>query len=313
MDIQYLVFLQEMRESLGNFSVIFFEFISFIPKSPLSILIPGILFWCVNKRAGLFLMFVATFGQVINQLIKNTFCVYRPWIFNSELQPVEDALKKASSYSFPSGHTSMATAIYGGLAFFYRKKFPLLIIPCVVMVLLVALSRNFLGVHTPQDVLVAILVTFLIMILGEKIFDEIESDRNFSTIAFFAGIIFLIAATLYFMLKSYPVDYANGKIIVETAKAQLDSLDKVGSFAGFLLGAFLENIFVNFKTNVSRRKKTRRAIIGCVVGGVAMALLLLIKLTHFEIFYEFCKGFLPFFSVIFLAPLAFSHYERKNR
>ena len=313
MDIQYLIFLQNIRESLGNFSVMFFQFISFIPKSPLSILIPGILFWCINKRAGLFLMFVASFGQVINQLVKNTLCVYRPWIFDSDLQPVQEAMKKASSYSFPSGHTSMATSIYGGLAYFYRKKFPVLIIPCVIIILLVALSRNFLGVHTPQDVLFAMLEIFLVIIFAEKVFDALEFNKNFSTVAFVAGIIFCVAVTLYFMLKSYPVDYANGKIIVETAKAQLDSVDKVGSFAGFLLGAFLENIFVNFKTNVSQRKKFRRAIIGCVVGGVAMALLLLIKMTHFEIFYEFCKGFLPFFSVIFLAPLVFNHYERKNR
>lgn len=312
MDIQYLLFLQNLRESLGNFSVIFFQFISFIPKSPLSVLIPGVLFWCINKRAGLFLLFVASFGQVINQLVKNTFCVYRPWIFDSELQPVQEAMKKASSYSFPSGHTSMATSIYGGLAYFYRKKFPILVIPCAILILLVALSRNFLGVHTPQDVLVAMLEIFIVIILAEKIFDMLDFNKNLSTIAFVAGMIFCVAVTLYFMLKNYPVDYANGKIIVEAAKAKLDSIDKIGCFVGFLVGAFLENKFIDFNINVSRRKKIRRVIVGCIVGGVAMAFLLAIKLTGFEIFYEFCKGFLPFFAVIFLAPLAFNHVEKSR-
>ena len=312
MDIQYLIFLQSIRESLGDWSVTLAEIISYIPKSPLSVLIPGILFWCINKRAGLFLMFVISFGQLINQLVKNTFCVYRPWIFESDLNPVQDALKKASSYSFPSGHTSMTTSVYGGLAYFYRKNFPILIIPCIFIILLVALSRNFLGVHTPQDVLVAMAEIFCVIFLAEKIFDIIDFNENFSKFAFIAGIIFLIAATCYFMFKPYPVDYLNGKIIVESAKAQLDSLDKIGCFAGFLAGIFLENKFVNFKTNVSRQIKIRRAIIGCIVGGLAMIFLYLIKMTGLEIFYGFCKGFLPLIAITFLAPFTFNSIEKKS-
>ena len=181
-----------------------------------------------------------------------------------------------------------------------------------MIILLVALSRNFLGVHTPQDVLVAMLEIFLVIFLAEKIFDIMDFNENFSRVAFIAGVIFLIASTCYFMFKSYPVDYLNGKIIVETSKAQLDSLDKVGCFAGFLLGVFLENQFVNFKVNVSRQIKIRRAIIGCIVGGVAMIFLYLIKMTGLEMFYEFCKGFLPFVAVIFLAPFAFNSIEKKS-
>ena len=311
MDIDCLILLQGLRESLGDNSIKFFELISFIPKSPLSVLIPGILFWCINKRAGLYLMFLATFGQVINQLVKNTFCVYRPWIFHDNLLPVQADMLKASSYSFPSGHTSMATAIYGGLAYFYRKKFPALIIPCVLIILLVALSRNFLGVHTPQDVLFAMLEISVIIFFADKFFFWLEWNRAFSTLAFIAGIIFCTIATIYFMMKSYPVDYSHGKIIVETAKAQLDSVDKIACFAGFLIGAFLEHKFINFKLNVSTSTKIYRAVIGSIVGGAMMAILYLIKLTDIEILYEFCKGFIPFISIIYLAPLTFTYMEKK--
>lgn len=311
LDIEYLILLQELREFLGDYSIKFFELISFIPKSPLSILIPGILFWCINKRAGLFLMFIASFGQVINQLVKNTFCVYRPWVFNNELLPVQTDMLKASSYSFPSGHTTMATAIFGGLAYFYRKKSSLLVISCIAIILLVALSRNFLGVHTPQDVLFAIFETCLIIVFADKIFDELEWNKSFSTVAFIAGMIFCMAATAYFMLKSYPADYVHGKIIVEGAKAQLDSVDKIACFAGFLTGAFLENKYVHFKMTVPATIKIRRAIIGCIVGGAMMLILYLIKLTDIKILYEFCKGFIPFISVIFIAPLIFNFTEKR--
>ena len=311
MDIEYLLLLQGVRESFGGWLTTLMELITAIPKSPLSALIPGILFWCVSKRAGLFLLAVASFGRLINSLVKNTFCVYRPWILDSSVHPVQSAMAKASSYSFPSGHTQFATAIYGGLAYFYRKKFPWLIIPCALIILLVAFSRNFLGVHTPQDVLAAILETVVVIILAEKVFDAVERDRRLGVIVFGVGIIFTAAAAAYIMLKSYPVDYLYGKVIVTPESARLDSVDIIGTAAGFLLGWAAEWRFVNFSVNVDRATKIRRVIIGSVVGGAAMALLLVLKKFGGAAVYEFCKGFLPLFAVLFLAPLAFSCVERK--
>ncbi|MBO4401956.1 MAG: phosphatase PAP2 family protein [Selenomonadaceae bacterium] len=308
-----MLFLQGVRESFGGWLTTLVEIVTAIPASPLSALIPGILFWCVSKRAGLFLLAAASFGRLINSLVKDIFCVYRPWILDSSVHPVQSALKVASSYSFPSGHTQFATAIYGGLAYFYRKKFPQLIIPCALIILAVAFSRNFLGVHTPQDVLAAILETVVVMIIAEKIFDAVERDRRLGVLVFGAGVIFTAAAGFYMLTKNYPVDYLYGKIIVTPETARLDSIDSVGVAAGFLIGWALENRFVNFSLNVDRATKIRRVIIGGVTGGAAMALLLVMKKFGGGVFYEFCKGFLPLFTVIFLAPLAFSCVERKLR
>ena len=312
MDMQYLLWLQGLRESYGGLEF-FFNLITAIPKSPISAIIPGILFWCISRRAGLFLLFVASFGRLVNILIKDTFCVYRPWILDSEINPAGDAMKKASSYSFPSGHTQFATAIYGGLAYIYRKKFPLLIIPCALIILAVAFSRNFLGVHTPQDVLVAILEMVAVIFLAGKLFDRMERDKIFEQNAFVAGIIFTVIAAIYIFAKSYPIDYLDGKIIVSATAAKLDSIDSIGGTLGFLIGAALEQKFINFSTNVDLGVKIRRVIIGGIVGGAAMVLLLLIKLTGFKFFYEFCKGFMPFISITFLAPYAFNYLENKTR
>ena len=301
MDIEYLLFLQGLRESWSGTETVA-TIISAIPKSPISAIIPGILFWCISRRAGLFLLFVATFGRMLNTLIKDTACVYRPWILDSD----------ASSYSMPSGHTQFATAIYGGLAYVYRKKFPVLIIPCVLMILAVAFSRNFLGVHTPQDVLVAIVETAVVIFLADKLFDAIEKDKDFAKTAFIVGIVVTVFAAIYILTKSYPVDYFDGKIIVTAKAAKLDSMDVIGGAFAFLIGVALENKFVNFSTNVDLGVKVRRVIIGCGVGGAAICLLFLIKLTGFKFFYEFCKGFLPIISVIFLAPLTFNYFETKT-
>ena len=312
MDMQYLLWLQELRENYGGLEF-FLTLITKIPTSSLSAIIPGILFWCISRRAGLFLIAVMSFGRLINVLIKDTFCVYRPWILDSEINPAGDAMKKASSYSMPSGHTQFTTAIYGGIAYIYRKKYPLLIIPCALIILAVAFSRNFLGVHTPQDVLVAIIETLAVIFLADKIFDRMENDKIFAQNVFVGGIIFCVISAIYIFAKSYPIDYLDGKIIVSATAAKLDSMDSIGGTLGFLIGAALEQKFINFNTNVDIGVKIRRAIIGCAVGGAAMVLLLLIKLTGFKFFYEFCKGFLPFISITFLAPYAFNYLEKNTR
>lgn len=313
MDIEYLLWLQNLRESLGSNADFLATLITSIPKSPLSALIPGILFWCINKRAGLFLLFLASFGRLVNTLIKDTTCVYRPYFLDSNLQPESAAMQKASSYSMPSGHTQGAAAIYGGLAYFYRKKFPRLIIPCVLIILAVGFSRNFLGVHTPQDVLAAIVETLIVIFVADKIFDALEEDKSLGKIFFCAGIIFVAVSAFYILAKSYPVDYSHGKIIVSAAAAKIDSLDSIGVTLGFLLGAALEYKFVNFSTNVDLGVKVRRVIIGSVVGGLAMVLLVILKFSGLEIVYEFCKGFLPTLSIIFFAPFAFNYLEKKSR
>ena len=313
MDIAYLIWLQNLRESLGDFSVTLIELVTAIPKSPLAAMIPGILFWCISRRAGLFLLAVASFGRLINSLLKDIFCVYRPWILDPSVHPVQSAMAKASSYSMPSGHTQMATAIFGGLAYFYRHRYPKLIIPCALIILLVGFSRNFLGVHTPQDVLVAILETVVVIFLTEKIFEMTRLDKNWGILFWGAGAVFCAIAAIYMLAKNYPVDYLYGKIIVTPENALLDSLDGVGAAAGFLIGMALENRFVNFSTQVDLGVKVRRVIIGCVVGGIAMFALLILKHFAAAELYEFCKGFLPFLAIIFFAPLAFSIFERKTK
>ncbi|MBO4779564.1 MAG: hypothetical protein J5497_02885, partial [Selenomonadaceae bacterium] len=132
MDLDYLIFLQSVRLDWGG--ELFFKLTSAIVTSPLTAAIPAILFWCINKNAGLFILFNATCGRALNELIKGTLCVYRPWIKDAALIPSAEAMEKASSFSFPSGHTQFVTAVYGGFAFFYRKTLPQLLFPCAAII-----------------------------------------------------------------------------------------------------------------------------------------------------------------------------------
>ena len=107
-------------------------------------------FWCVDKRRGYYLLAVGFTGTLINQFLKIVCRVPRPWVRDPDFTIVEAAREGAAGYSFPSGHTQSAVGVFGGVARFTRRWW--LRGVCVVLLLLVSVSRMYLGVHTPADV-----------------------------------------------------------------------------------------------------------------------------------------------------------------
>lgn len=118
-------------------------------------------FWCVDKRKGYYLLSVGFVGTLINQWLKIICRVPRPWVRDPHFTIVEAARAEATGYSFPSGHTQTAVGFFGGVARFTSRLW--LRVVCVLILLLVSVSRMYLGVHTPSDVGVSFLVGALLV------------------------------------------------------------------------------------------------------------------------------------------------------
>jgi membrane-associated phospholipid phosphatase len=107
-------------------------------------------FWRHDQRSKMWLM-IASFGGTVllNSLLKLLFARPRPNVF--------PPLMAETSYSFPSGHTMSAVAVYGLLALllWQRGQYAWALLPGL-WVPLVALSRVYLGVHYPSDVLASL-------------------------------------------------------------------------------------------------------------------------------------------------------------
>ena len=112
-----------------------------------------IVFWCVDKYKGYYILSVGFLGTLANQFMKLFFRVPRPWVLDPNFTILEQAREAASGYSFPSGHSQSAVGTFGALAYTTKKTW--LRICAIVIAVLVPLSRMYIGVHTPADVLVA--------------------------------------------------------------------------------------------------------------------------------------------------------------
>ena len=246
MDIDYLLFLQNLREATGGFLDGAFELITKLGEASIATLLVALIYWCVNKREGIFLMLTFYYNRVINAFIKITACVYRPWIRDPRVTPVEAALEDATGYSFPSGHSANATSVFGGLAL-NRKYHKAFRIGMIALILLVAFSRNYLGVHTPQDVIVSLVLAVALLFAFRALLNWVDRHPEKDWIVLLAGIAICILLVVYASLKSYPVDYdAAGKVIVDPAKMSADAFKNAGMGLGFIIGWFLERRWIRF-------------------------------------------------------------------
>ena len=273
MDIQYLLFLQNIREATGGVLDSFFLQISDLSY--------GIFIW------------------------KLTFCVYRPWIRCDQIVPVETA----SGYSFPSGHSITATSNYGTMMERNRKHKPLCIF-LGFMILLTIFSRNYIGVHTPQDVIVGTLLGAVVVVGGAKVWEWIDEHPEKDWVIHCAGVVLTILFLIYISVKSYPMNYVDEKLLVDPEKMKVDGFKDAGRLLGVTLGWFLERHFVRFSMDVPALQKVTRA-------GVGVLLLIFIEkcLTPavtgaFSSSWVNClMTFLELFLLMVVYPLCFSRLE----
>jgi membrane-associated phospholipid phosphatase len=268
MDIQYLLFLQNFRNSINDALTPFMEMLSLFAVTSL-VIIPAIIYWCVDKESGLYTLASFTTTIAINAVVKLTACVYRPWIRDSRVLPAGDAISTATGYSFPSGHTTSATSTYGAMAVSAWKKMRWVSILCVIFALLTCFSRNYLGVHTPQDVAVGITEGVLVIWGMRKLFNYLRENPEKENLFLALGVVFSFAALFYISVKSYPMDYVDGKLLVDPQKMMNDGYGDLGKMMGFIIARYIEKHWIRFEP----RKFDVLCIVVSIVGLVGMVLL----------------------------------------
>ena len=265
MDISYLLFLQDFRNGIHDAWTPFLEGASSFAVTYL-LLIPAFIYWCANKRKGLFTLAALNLCIAINAVIKLTACVYRPWIRDPRIIPAGDATHAATGYSFPSGHTTTATPVYGGMAvgFWDNKKTKWLAVLCVIAILITGFSRNYLGVHTPQDVLVGLLLGIFSLWIVWKIFAYVDKHPEKEDWFLLGGFLFAVLALLYITFKPYPTDYINGKLLVDPHKMMNDGYKDIGALAAFCAARYVEKHWIKFRAVGLKWKGIVLGIIGMI-------------------------------------------------
>ena len=162
--MDFLRFLENIRvPGLNEFMLL----ITQLGEETAFLVVALVLFWCVDKFRGYYLLSVGFVGTILNQFMKLFFRIPRPWVADPNFTILEQAREAASGYSFPSGHSQSAVGTFGAVA--YTAKNRIVRVVCIAIAVLVPFSRMYIGVHTPKDVLVAAAMAVALIFLLSQV------------------------------------------------------------------------------------------------------------------------------------------------
>lgn len=121
-----------------------------------------------RRTGGVMLAALVVQTILCNVILKNLFARTRPYDVNTTVQLL---VPKLHDFSFPSGHTSASFTTVSALFFAKNKVWK----PALVLACLIAVSRLYLYVHYPTDVLGGILLGILSGYIGYKIMEKLRN------------------------------------------------------------------------------------------------------------------------------------------
>ena len=199
-----------------------------------------VIFWCVDKRKGYYILSVGFVGTIFNQFMKLWFRVPRPWVLDPQFKPVEGAMADAGGYSFPSGHTQNSVGTFGGIAYSVKDK--AIRYGAIALAILVPFSRMYLGVHTPKDILVgALCAVALVLVLRPAVLKK--EGKYFPFVI--AGMVALgIAYLLFTELYAFPADVQAENL----HEGKKNAYTLLGCIIGLLPAYYVDKKWVHFST-----------------------------------------------------------------
>ena len=200
-----------------------------------------IVFWCVDKRKGYYVLSVGFLGTLTNHFMKLWFRVPRPWDLDPNFTIVEQAREAAGGYSFPSGHTQTSLCTFGALGVTVKNRW--IRFGCLAAVILVPFSRMYLGVHTPGDVLAAIAVAGMILLILHPVVFRGEGKH----IPVLLAVLAVLAAAFVSYVESIPfsaeLDEHN------LASGIKNAYTVAGALTGLILVYIIDEKYIHFETD----------------------------------------------------------------
>lgn len=256
--MSFLYFLESIRTGVGD---VLMSGVTRFGEEVLFIVLALLFLWCIDKKEGYYLLTVGFFGLLFNQFLKILCRVPRPWVKDPSFTVVEGSKEAAGGYSFPSGHTQTSVGSYGAVAR-YEKKIWVRIL-CIALCVLVPFSRMYLGVHTPLDVGVSILIALVLIFVLHPFFQTLDEHpyRFFYLLGALTAM--AVAFVLYLELGDFSgVDEHNYDSAVKNAYTLL------GSLFGFILIYFLDVRVYHYETKAPLLAQ----IMKLALGGVLVVL-----------------------------------------
>ncbi|HWQ67962.1 MAG TPA: phosphatase PAP2 family protein [Methanospirillum sp.] len=276
--------LSEVLQTQYGWAVPVMQIISLLGSAEFYLLIIPAVFWCYDKELGYRLGILTALGGWVSDAIKLFFHLPRPYWLSSGVQILD--LDKSLSFGFPSGHAQLTLTFWGMIGYWMKSVRVWLVI--VFFLVLVGVSRLFLGMHFLRDISVGwiigagILIGFIM--LEKPVTARIRgySDTVLIGCAFIISLVMIaITASILTPLRdwvvpdSWVISGLSGILTEELSSLHTASLTS-GLFFGMVLGWILIRKAPGYLIPESLDQKAIRYVLGIGVLGVFWVLASLI-------------------------------------
>lgn len=261
----------------------FFIFISSLGNDFFYFLLMPLIFWCVEKNTGARLIIIFCFSNWVNSSVKTWLQQPRPFNLEPSVKVVN-----IGGPGLPSGHAQGSLLVWGFLSkLFNNKSFYIF---TAVFILVMALSRVYLGAHFPTDIFGGWILALGILIVYFLAQEKIES--LFSKLNLLQLMLLSLFIPIFFALIAQ-VKY---------------SVYPMAVLSGFAAGYCLELKYVGFENSRSILNNILRYLIGLLSAGVISFGLKIVSDMLFADYYLvslYIRFWITGFFVSFGAPWIF--------
>ncbi|NMB78287.1 MAG: phosphatase PAP2 family protein [Methanomicrobiales archaeon] len=255
-------------------------FISFVAGPTFLMFIIPVILWCIDSRLGIRLMALYSISFGINSVIELFFHAPRPYWVSRDVT----AFTSETSFSLPSCHAQVSATVFGYIAVWVKTRAAW--IACIAVILLVGISRMYLGVHFLRDILGGWIVALVIILVALRYGDAAAAwfyrqgvPARVLAALVLSGAVVVASQLVILSFGAWQVPAAwSGLALAQTGVAidpisMGDALLAAGILFGALAGAGICADHLRYNAGGSRKHRAARAVLGLIVIFLILAIL----------------------------------------
>jgi membrane-associated phospholipid phosphatase len=274
----FQIYLIASFQSLGNWLVGPMQFFSFLGAEVFPMLLVPLIYWNINVLVGLQMSLILLISVALNDFIKIIFHDPRPYWYSTKII----AYTAEPSFGLPSGHSQNAMVFWAMLALGLRKKW--LWVVSITLIFLIGLSRIYLGVHFPTDVLggwligAFILLAFITIWKPVSTWVMVQRPGRQVLYAFLASLLLIgLSLLARFLIRDWmiPEIWLTNAALNFPAGPQPDPLAMTGviTASGTLFGFLAGLVWMNKQGGFSIEGQTMQRVIRSILGLVGVVII----------------------------------------
>ncbi len=271
--ISIVLFIQ----NLGGWMLAPMRLFTFLGRPEFYLLIMPALYWCYDATLGLRIGVILLLSESVNHILKLAFHTARPFWVSRQV----NAYSFESSFGMPSGHAQDSAAVFGLLAASFKRRWVWVV--SLVMIFLIGVSRIYLAVHFPQDVIVGWILGFILVwafLRMEKPVTEWLSKQTLGIRIIAAFTFSLAILILGLLVRTISSEWQIPLIWIENARLAFPNEELIDPFNisslllinGALFGFSAGRLWISARGGFNAKgiwwKRVLRFLIG--IGGIAI-------------------------------------------